>query len=121
MESARERWAALTNAMLQARGRGERVDHRSYERQGIDREPGNHYGPAAAHMVGRGLEHDRLETAVDRIDSRDAIEEIDREVDALESSSRGAASGPAGDDHEEPEQRRGRAAPGRDEDLSPGR
>ena len=121
MESARERWAELTNAMLQARGRGERVDHRSYERQGIDREPGNHYGPAAAHMVGRGLEHDRLEAAVDRIDHRDAIEEIDREVDALKSGSRGAARGATGDDHEEPEQRRDRAAPGRDDDLSPGR
>ncbi len=107
--------------MLQARGRGERVDHRSYQRQGIDREPGNHYGPAAAHMVGRGLEHDGLEAAVERIDRRDAIGEIDREVDALENGRSGAASGATGDDHEEPEQRRDRAAPGRDDDLSPGR
>ena len=107
--------------MLQARGRGERVDHRSYERQGIDREPGNHYGPAAAHMVGRGLEHDRLEAAIDRVDLRDAIEEIDRELDALWSGSRGAASDATAHDHEEPEQRRDRAAPERDADLPPGR
>ena len=72
-------------------------------------------------MVGRGLEHDGLEAAVDRIDRRDEIEEVDREVDALESGSRGDARDVTGDDHEEPEQRRDRAAPGRDDDLSPGR
>ena len=52
MEQARGRWAELTNQMLEARGREERVDHRSYERQGVDREPGEHFGPAAAHMAG---------------------------------------------------------------------
>ena len=51
----------LTNEALERAGRPERVDHRSYERQGLDREPGEHYGPAAAHMVARGREHDRLE------------------------------------------------------------
>ena len=35
-------------------GREERVDHRSYERQGIDHEAGRHYGPCAAHMASRG-------------------------------------------------------------------
>jgi len=55
VEHARERWAELTNEMLERNGRSERVDHRSYERQGIDREPGQHFGPAAAHMASRGL------------------------------------------------------------------
>ncbi|MFN7985580.1 MAG: MobA/MobL family protein, partial [Vicinamibacterales bacterium] len=48
MEDTRPRWAALTNRVLGERGRDERVDHRSYARQGIDREPGSHFGPAAA-------------------------------------------------------------------------
>jgi hypothetical protein len=61
MEHARERWAELTNATLERCGRQERVDHRSYERQGIDREPGEHFGPGAAHMVSRGRDHDREE------------------------------------------------------------
>jgi MobA/MobL family protein len=52
---ARERWATLTNEMLARRGRDERVDHRSHERQGIDLEPGRHYGPAAALGVANGL------------------------------------------------------------------
>jgi hypothetical protein len=54
MEHARERWAELTNVTLERCGRRERVDHRSYERQGIDREPGEHFGPGAAHFVARG-------------------------------------------------------------------
>jgi NADP-dependent 3-hydroxy acid dehydrogenase YdfG len=28
---------------------------------GIDREPGEHFGPGAAHVVARGHSHDRLE------------------------------------------------------------
>src|SRR5262245_53000961 len=51
VERARERWADATNRTLERLGRVERVDHRSYERQGVDRQPGEHYGPAAAHMV----------------------------------------------------------------------
>ena len=61
MEQARERWASLTNAALARAGHDVRVDHRSYERQGIDREPGQHFGPAAAHMVHRAEAQDRLE------------------------------------------------------------
>src|SRR5712692_6017231 len=73
MEHARERWAELTNTMLERDGRPERVDHRSYERQGIDREPGHHYGPAAPHMVARGLDHDQLDEAVVRGDRQDEL------------------------------------------------
>ena len=76
-EHARERWAALTNAKLQERGRNERVDHRSYERQGIDREPGRHFGPAAAHMVTRGLDHERLREAVTIAERQDAVRTVD--------------------------------------------
>ena len=61
IEQARKRWADLTNKTLERCGRAERVDHRSYERQGIDREPGDHYGTAAARMVDRGEDHDRLD------------------------------------------------------------
>ena len=37
--SIRERWAQLTNQGLQQAGLASRVDHRSYKRQGINREP----------------------------------------------------------------------------------
>ena len=116
MEHARERWAELTNQMLQARGREERVDHRSYERQGIDREPGEHYGPGAAHMAGRGLDHERLADVVASLDVRDAIRSIDRDIELLERASASAA-----ERDERPVKMSTPAAPDRDEDLSPGR
>jgi hypothetical protein len=117
MEHARERWATLTNQMLQARGRDERVDHRSYERQGIDREPGEHYGPAGAHMAGKGLDHERLGHAAVEVDQRDAVRAIDRDIEILERlkdcapnderTDRGTDTSPSAPDH--------------DDDLSPGR
>src|SRR3546814_1922365 len=38
-----------------------RIDHRSYEAQGIDLEPQDKIGPAAACMGERGLESERIE------------------------------------------------------------
>jgi len=118
MEHARERWAQLTNQTLEARGRDQRVDHRSYARQGVDREPGEHYGPAAAHMVGRGLDHERVREAAVSLDAVDAVAAIDREIGALErfsgfspAADRGGGSTAAPNPPE----------PERDEDLSPGR
>jgi hypothetical protein len=117
MEHARERWAELTNQRLQARGREERVDHRSYERQGVDREPGAHYGPAGAHMAGRGLDHERLRDAAVAADVQETLRSIDRDIEILERLSR------FGRDDERADRGAGTApaAPDRDEDLSPGR
>jgi len=84
MEHARERWAELTNATLERCGRQERVDHRSYERQGIDREPGEHFGPGAAHVVSRGRDHGRLETAVTLVEEQEALRAIEAEITQLE-------------------------------------
>src|SRR3989442_8420524 len=84
MEDARERWAALTNAALERRGHDQRVDHRSYQRQGVDREPGDHYGPRAAHMVARGLEHDCFDGAVAAADRRDTLHLLELEEKVLE-------------------------------------
>jgi hypothetical protein len=50
----RERWAALTNEKLQELGNAERVDHRTLEAQGIDREPTFHRGPAISGILERG-------------------------------------------------------------------
>ena len=86
VEHARERWAALTNATLEKQGRAERVDHRSYERQGLDRDPGQHFGPAAAHMVDRGDDHDRLDHAAFVVDGRDELQAIDRAITQLETT-----------------------------------
>lgn len=121
MEEARERWAELTNETLERCGRHERVDHRSYERQGLDREPGRHYGPAAAHMVARGLDHDRLSEAAAMAERQECQRAIEHEADVLTGGRRGAVT----HDDEPSKRRRDRdrdsTAPDRSEDLFPGR
>jgi len=118
MEHARGRWAELTNQLLEGRGRAERVDHRSYTRQGVDREPGEHYGPAAAHMVGRGLDHERLREAAVSLDAVDGVASIDREIKVLE---RVSGFSPTADRGDGSSASPNPPAPERDEDLSPGR
>jgi hypothetical protein len=86
VENARREWAELTNKTLARLGREERVDHRSYERRGIDQEAGEHYGPKAAHMVARGHGHDRLESAATVVDEREQLQSVEHEIAALEST-----------------------------------
>jgi hypothetical protein len=86
VEGAREGWASMTNAALERAGRSERVDHRSYERQGVDKEPGQHFGPSAPHMVVRGEDHERLVGAASTRDHQDSIRAIDAEIARLESA-----------------------------------
>jgi hypothetical protein len=50
--------AGLSNKYLEANGRPERVDLRSYEAQGIDQIPTVHMGPADTAMERRGIQTD---------------------------------------------------------------
>ena len=52
----RHSWEATTNRYLEAAGRPERVDLRSFERQGVQQIPTVHLGPAAHQMEKRGIE-----------------------------------------------------------------
>ena len=61
MEIWRAAWAACTNRALESAGRPERIDHRSYKRQGIDKIPSVHLGPAASQMEKRGIHTDKGE------------------------------------------------------------
>ena len=54
-EKWRAAWAAYTNRALEAAGKPERIDHRSYKRQGVDKIPTVHMGPAASQMERRGI------------------------------------------------------------------
>ncbi|MGB8326462.1 MAG: MobQ family relaxase [Steroidobacteraceae bacterium] len=56
IEAIRERWAALTNEKLLEHGHEIRIDHRSLDAQGIEREPTSHLGPAVSGMERRGIE-----------------------------------------------------------------
>jgi hypothetical protein len=48
-------WADLANAYLERNDSPERIDHRSYERQGIDQIPTVHVGVAACQMEKKGI------------------------------------------------------------------
>ena len=84
VEHARERLATLTNQTLERLERQERVDHRSYARQGRDDEPGRHYGPSAVHLVSRGRAHDGLEGAAQAVTDQYRLEKLDRDIGDLE-------------------------------------
>lgn len=51
----RAAWAQLCNQALEQYGHAERIDHRSYERQGIDQIPIIHLGIAASAMEKGGI------------------------------------------------------------------
>jgi ATP-dependent exoDNAse (exonuclease V) alpha subunit len=55
MTDIRQRWAALSNEHLARLGHESKIDHRSLEAQGIEREPTVHLGPAVSGMERRGI------------------------------------------------------------------
>ncbi|HEX2813602.1 MAG TPA: Ti-type conjugative transfer relaxase TraA [Sphingopyxis sp.] len=61
VEQWRERWAEHVNSRLAELDIDARIDHRSYEAQGIELEPQDKIGPAASRMGERGLESERIE------------------------------------------------------------
>ena len=87
----REQWQEYANDMLEQSGFEERIDHRSLEAQGIEREPQIHLGPNVAAMRDKGIETDRgdlydeiearNELAMNLVSERDAL---DREIARLE-------------------------------------
>ncbi|HBE5343354.1 TPA: MobA/MobL family protein [Escherichia coli] len=60
-ETWRASWADHANRALANAGYLEEIDHRSYERQGLEKAPGLHLGKAACAMEKRGMETERGE------------------------------------------------------------
>ena len=58
-EKWRVAWAAYANRALEAAGRPERIDHRSYERQGVEKIPTIHMGVATSQMERRGIQTEK--------------------------------------------------------------
>ena len=59
LEHCREAWANMVNAKLAEKGLTCRVDHRSYERQGLDLIPTVHEGVAVRQMEAKGITTDK--------------------------------------------------------------
>jgi hypothetical protein len=79
VEALRARWAEVQNAALERAGLDVRVDHRSLEAQGIEREPTRHRGPAVSAIEARG---EVAEVSVRRAAERTQRHEERREVAA---------------------------------------
>ncbi|MBP2274713.1 Ti-type conjugative transfer relaxase TraA [Sphingomonas sp. PL20] len=61
LEKWRERWSEHVNTRLAELDIDARIDHRSFEAQGIDLEPQHKIGPAASRRAAQGLASERLD------------------------------------------------------------
>ena len=61
LEEWREAWAKLCNTKFKDRGLECRIDHRSYEKQGVDQAPTVHEGVAVRQMEAKGIATDKGE------------------------------------------------------------
>ncbi|NEZ61033.1 MobQ family relaxase [Adonisia turfae] len=75
----REQWASHINRELERGGHQARVDHRSLEEQGIDREPQIHLGPHVIQMEARGIRTEQGDTyrAINAANRQRALAKVD--------------------------------------------
>ena len=59
LEFWREQWAQLCNARFAEKGLDCRIDHRSFERQGVEQIPTQHEGPTVRAMEAKGIRTDK--------------------------------------------------------------
>ena len=83
LEYWREQWAALCNAKFEEKGLPERIDHRSYERQGVDILPTIHEGPSVRQMETKGIRTDKGEFNRWIKATNSVIREIKKKIAAL--------------------------------------
>jgi ATP-dependent exoDNAse (exonuclease V) alpha subunit len=94
LTAIRAQWAELTNERLQGLSLDARIDHRTLEAQGIEREPTTHLGPAVSGMerrgiqteVGKRLEQETLAAAQQRLEKASEFGRLAREVQAVDKS-----------------------------------
>jgi len=75
-EEWREKWSEAVNAYMERENHSERIDHRSYARQGVEQIPTIHMGVAACQMEQRGI-------ATDKGSHNRKVESINREMRQL--------------------------------------
>ena len=59
LEFWREQWAQLCNTRFAEKGLDCRIDHRSYDRQGVEQMPTQHEGPTVRAMEAKGIRTDK--------------------------------------------------------------
>ena len=82
-EHWRKAWADITNKYLEENSIQEKVDHRSYERQGIEQIPTIHLGVSATQMEKKGINTDRGNINREIKHQNKILKEIARRIKAL--------------------------------------
>ena len=83
-EEWRGAWADICNQALEQNGHTERIDHRSYERQGIDQIPTIHLGAAASQMEKRGIRTERGDINRDIEISKQKLRQLKARISKLQ-------------------------------------
>lgn len=84
-EAWRQAWADIANSYLAAQDRPERIDHRSFKRQGVEQIPTVHMGVAATQMERRGIATDKGEQNRRIREENRLLKEVKRRIAALKS------------------------------------
>ena len=82
-EEWRKAWADITNKYLEENSIQEKVDHRSYQRQGIEQIPTIHLGVSATQMEKKGIATDRGNINREIKYQNAILREISRRIKAL--------------------------------------
>ena len=82
-EEWRKSWADITNKYLEENSIQEKVDHRSYQRQGIEQIPTIHLGVSASQMEKKGIATDRGNINREIKHQNKILREITRRIKAL--------------------------------------
>ena len=86
LEQWREKWEHMANKQLERHGHDARIDRRTLEAQGIEREPTTHRGPHVDAIERRGVEADNTRENGDRraelAELRAALSNITRDIAA---------------------------------------
>ena len=82
-EEWRKAWADITNKYLEENNIQEKVDHRSYQRQGIEQIPTIHLGVSASQMEKKGITTDRGNINREIKHQNKILKEISRRIKAL--------------------------------------
>ena len=82
-EEWRKSWADITNKYLKENSIQEKVDHRSYQRQGIEQIPTIHLGVSATQMERKGIATDRGNINREIKHQNMILREISRRIKAL--------------------------------------
>ena len=81
LEKWRQSWAEHSNRYLEKEGYEDRIDHRSYKRQGIEKIPTIHVGVSSSAMEERGIDTDRGNINRNIIKQNESLKSIANEIE----------------------------------------